>query len=123
MTAAELRYLIATDELYDGTIGVKLTEIASRTGVSKVSVYRAVERLEKGGYVKRDEKNKVVLTKYGKEQLNEYMIIINWLCNHLERHCNVSKETAYQDAIGASCAMSDESRHGFFDFFNKGGKQ
>lgn len=56
MTASELKYLIALDELYDGKNGVKLTVIAEKTRVSKVSVYRALERLEKDGYVKRTEK-------------------------------------------------------------------
>lgn len=58
MTTAELRYLIATDELCGGTCGVKLTEIAEKVNVSKVSVYRAVERLEKNGYVERNEKTR-----------------------------------------------------------------
>jgi Mn-dependent DtxR family transcriptional regulator len=45
MTKAELRYLMAIDMLYDGISGVKLTEIAAEMAVTKVSVYRAMERL------------------------------------------------------------------------------
>ena len=54
MTSAELKYLIAINELYDGTAGIKLTAIAAKMNVTKVSVYRAAERLENHGYVKRD---------------------------------------------------------------------
>ena len=110
MTVAELRYLIAVDALYDGENGVGLTEIATKMGVTKVSVYRAVERLERTEYLKRDEKNKVVMTEKGKEVLSEYMIIINFVRNHLECHCGTPAEIAYQDALGAAAAFSDISR-------------
>ena len=112
MTIAELRYLIATNALYRDQGGVKLTSIADRVGVSKVSVYRAVERLEKSGYVKRDDKNKVVMTQDGRQVLEEYMVIVNFISSHLEKNCGTPKETAYQDALGAACALSDISRQG-----------
>ena len=41
MTSAELKYLIAINKLYDGTKGIKLTDVAAKTGVSKVSVFKA----------------------------------------------------------------------------------
>ena len=116
MTSAELKYLIAIDELYNGERGIKLTDIAQKMSVSKVSVYRAVERLERGGYVERDDKNKVVMTEHGKAQLEEYKVLTGWLACHLEHHCGVSGDIAYKDAIGAVCAMSDESRDGLFKF-------
>ena len=72
MTPAELKYLTAINELYDGTVGIKLISIAAKMNVTKVSVYRAVERLENHGYIKRDEKNKVVMTEHGYEQLERY---------------------------------------------------
>ncbi|MBQ9747835.1 MAG: helix-turn-helix domain-containing protein [Clostridia bacterium] len=112
MTTAELRYLIATNALHKELGGVKLTSIAERVGVSKVSVYRAVERLEKSGYVQRDEKNKVIVTPEGERLLEEYMVIVNFISDHLEKHCGTPKDTAYQDALGAACALSDISREG-----------
>lgn len=110
MTAAELRYLIAIDDLYDGKNGVKLTDIASKVCVSKVSVYRAVERLEKSGYVERNDKNKVILREYGKNQLSDYMEIIDFIRIHLEKQCGTPQDIAYNDALGAACAFSDVSR-------------
>ncbi len=119
MTAAELKYLTAINELYDGTIGIKLTSIAEKMSVTKVSVYRAVERLEKNGYIARDEKNKVVMTEDGYEQLEKYTVLIGWLSGHLQRNCRVSPEIAYNDAIGAACAFSDESRSALAEFIRK----
>ena len=110
MTAAELRYLIAINDLCDGTVGVKLTEIAEKTGVTKVSVYRAVERLEKSEHVKRNEKNKVIMTEKGIRELSEYMVIVNFIRNQLEFHCGTPEEIAFQDALGAAAALSDISR-------------
>ncbi len=110
MTSAELRYLIATNELFCEQNGVKLTSIAEKVGVSKVSVYRAIERLEKSGYVKRNDKNKVVMTPLGESLLAEYMVIVRFISDHLEKHCNAPRETAYRDALGVACALSDISR-------------
>ena len=110
MTSAELRYLIAADELYDGRNGVKLTEIAEERGVSKVSVYRAAERLEKNGYIRRDEKNKVVLTEYGSFKLKEYRQIVSFVSEHLSMQCDIPYEEAYEDALGVACAFGDRSR-------------
>lgn len=112
MTASDLRYLIAADRLFDGENGVKLTDIAAETDVTKVSVYRAVERMEKNGYVCRNEKNKIVLTEEGKRSLREYMVTVRFLSAHFEKHCGVPAEIAYQDAICAACALSDVSRKG-----------
>lgn len=118
MTSAELKYLIAINELYNGMVGIKLIAIAAKMNVTKVSVYRAVERLENRGYIKRDEKNKVVMTEHGYEQLNKYNVLIGWLNNHLQHNCKVSPEIAYNDAIGAVCAFSDESRRALAEFIN-----
>jgi len=111
MTAAELRYLIATSEIHEITgVGVKLTEIALKMGVSKVSVYRAAERLEKNGYVARDERNKIVITEYGEKQLADYMEIIGFIRAQLTRYCKTPDELAYKDALGVACALCDHSR-------------
>lgn len=111
MTSAELKYLMAIDGLYDGTAGISLTAIAAKMNVSKVSVYRAAERLEKNGYIRRDEKNKVVIKDYGYEQLEKYNILIQWISNHLREKCGVSADVACNDAIGAACEFSEESRN------------
>lgn len=116
MTSAELKYLMAIDALYDGVAGIKLTAIAAKMNVSKVSVYRAAERLEKNGYVRRDEKNKVVINPFGYEELEKYNILIQWISGHLMEKCGVSADVAYNDAIGAACEISEESRNAIAAF-------
>lgn len=109
MTSSELNYLMAIDRLYSGAKGIKLVSIAERMGVTKVSVFRAAKLLEHDGLIQRDDKNKVVITRYGYEQLEKYRVLIAWLGNHLERNCKVAHETAVRDAMGAVCAFSEES--------------
>ena len=116
MTAAELKYLMAIDGLYDGTTGINLTAIAAKMNVSKVSVYRAAERLEHSGYIRRDERNKVIIAPLGYEQLEKYKILIHWISTHLREKCGVSAETAHNDAIGAACEFSEESRNAIAAF-------
>ena len=110
MTSADLKYLLAINELYDGTKGIKLVAIADIMNVTKVSVHSAVERLEKNGYTRRDDKNKVVLSEYGYEQLREYIAIMNWISEHLQKKGGIPKGIAVEDAIKAVCALSDVSR-------------
>ena len=124
MTSADFKYLVASKRLYDAredkSIGIRLTEIANAVKVSKASVFRAIDRLEKSGYIRKNDRNKIVITEYGFAQLAEYRIMIEWLCSHLQYHCNISEEIARVDAINAACAMSDESRHGLAEFIKSG---
>lgn len=116
MTSSDFKYLMAMKELYDeqggALAGIRLTELALRVGVSKASTSRAADRLENGGYLRRDERGKLLITAHGMLQLAEYRILIQWLGGHLQVHCEVPGEIAFRDAVEAVCALSDESRHG-----------
>lgn len=123
MTASELRYLIALEELYDGKVGVKLTSIAEKCGVTKVSVYRAIERLENNGYVKRTATNKIAISECGAEVLAEYkdcMSVVQW---SLESNCKIPYAIAYKDALNTVCCISEQSREAIIDFLNYKGKK
>lgn len=119
MTVAEIKYLIAVNDLSDETKGARLTDIGIKMGVSKVSVYRAMDRLEKSGYIKRDEMNRIVILEYGHQELEIYTKLINFVCNHLVNQFNTPSDIAYNDAIGAVCALSDESLDGIAKFMKE----
>lgn len=121
MTASELRYLIAVNELSENGTGAKLTSIATNLGVTKVSVYKAVERLEAVGYLLHCGK-KICVTEKGSELLSEYLLVIGFISSHLEYHCGTPKELAYNDALGATCAFSDTSRRNVTEFIKSGKK-
>lgn len=121
MTASELRYLIAVHELCEEHGAAKLTMIANKMQVSKVSAFKAVERLEAGGYLGHGGKN-ICLTEQGKDELAEYILALRFIERHLEYHCEVQKETAYKDALSTVCTFSEESRHGIVRFIRSGGE-
>ncbi len=109
MTSSEYRYLLTINGLYNGAAGIRLTAIAAAMEVTKVSVFKAVEKLDQEGLIARDAKNRVIMTQHGKDQLEKYNILIDWLSGHLEKNCRVPADTARRDAAGAVCAFSDES--------------
>ena len=121
MSASELRYLIAANELAEQIENVKQTDVANRLQVSKVSTYNAMERLRDKGFIEKNER-KIVLTDRGKEILNEYMTIIRFISAHLSLHCGTTKNQAYEDALNATCAFSDATRNGVANFIKSGMK-
>ena len=118
MTASELKYLIAANELSDNGNGARMAAMAARLGVSKVSVCKAVERLTESGYLCQNGK-RVLLTERGIEEIADYMIVVDFIGNKLQRHCNTPKETAFIEAVGATCALGDESRKRVLAFAKK----
>lgn len=116
MTLSEYRYLLTINRLYNGASGIRLTAIAAAMEVTKVSVFKAVEKLEQEGLIARDAKNRVIMTQHGKDQLEKYNILIDWLSGHLEKNCRVSADVARCDAAGAICAFSDESISALTEF-------
>lgn len=118
MTASELKYLIAIDELYKENTEVKQSDLATRLCVTKVSAFNAMERLCEKGFVEKN-KRKLSLTESGRSVLSDYQSIIGFMASHLSYHCGVPVETAYQDALNAVCALSDETRNGIARFLEK----
>lgn len=119
MTSSEYRYLLTINGLYNGAAGIRLTAIAAAMEVTKVSVFKAVEKLEQEGLIARDAKNRVIMTQHGKDQLEKYNILIDWLSGHLEKNCRVPADTARRDAAGAVCAFSDESIAALTEFIKR----
>lgn len=117
MTASELKYLITIYNLCKGSGSVRLVDVAEQMNVSKVSVYKAVARLEKNGYAVHKNKD-MQLTALGEATLAEYFVVINFMQNHLQAHCKVPAAVAYSDALRVVCAFSDVSRKGLYSFIN-----
>lgn len=119
MSSSELKYLIAANELSRTGAAVKQSDVANRLRVSKVSAYKAIERLKEKGFIERNER-KVVLTPEGERILGEYMTIIRFISAHLSLHCKTPSDRAYDDALNATCAFSDETRNGVANFIRSG---
>ena len=72
MTLSEYRYLQTINGLYDGTVGIRLSAIAAAMDVTKVSVFKAVERLEHDSLIARDARNRVIMTRYARSAMRAY---------------------------------------------------
>ena len=121
MSSSELRYLIAVSELAKQNEVVKQTDLANKLQVTKVSTYNALERLREKGLIEKTER-KIALTEKGKEALNDYMTIIRFMASHLSVRCGTPSYQAYEDALNATCALSEATRNGIAEFIKSGAK-
>lgn len=122
MTVSELKYLIAVSKAKGGEEEndlARMSVIARNVGVSKVSVYHGMERLEEGGYIERIGKQ-ISITEKGWQALAEYEKLITFISGHLVRQFGIPEDVAYEDAIGATCAFSDVSRKAIVSMLNFG---
>lgn len=109
MTKSEYKYL---SEIYengrlDGKVCV--ARIAERVGVSDVSVYKAMDKLRKKGYIAADGKYALV-TPQGKSILSEYERLIAYVTKQLTDKYGLTVNEAKEDARGVICALSEKSR-------------
>lgn len=109
MTYSELKYLNAVEKMSDGS-GVKQIELSKYLGVSTVSIYKAMARLEEKNLIVRDENGLYCLTDKARGELGEYMECAKCIENMLVEKCNSSKSKAKRDAMAVACALSDENR-------------
>lgn len=109
MTKSEYNYLyeIQTSARSDGK--VRVAEIAKRLGVSNVSVYKAMDKLRKNGYIVAEGKY-ATLTEKGGSALLEYGKIVQYVAERLKERCALTEKEAKNDAIGIACALSEKSK-------------
>lgn len=120
MTASELRYLITANELNNECGYAKMSAIAKRLNVTKVSASRAVERLIASGYLERDGK-KIILTDEGENVIAEYILVVDFIGDKIARHCKTPKEVAFGEAVAAACALGEVSRNAVLSFVKSNG--
>ena len=77
MTVSELRYLITANELNEGGNGARMSAMAKRLSVTKVSVCNAVEQLIANGYFYHNGK-RVLLTEKGLSEIADYLVVIDF---------------------------------------------
>jgi DtxR family Mn-dependent transcriptional regulator len=88
---------------------VRVTDIASRLGVSKPSVLTALKTLEDQGLLEHERYRSVTLTERGKEAAAEIRGRHNFLKSFLQDVLGVSPEIAEQDACKMEHVLSEET--------------
>ena len=110
MTYSEFRYLWNVREVEKDNVA-RLKDITNVMTVTKVSVFRALERLEKGGYVQKSKDRKIYLTEKGRGFLKEYEQAIFFLKEKMLQFAGIEEDTAEEEeGMRIVCVLSDESR-------------
>ena len=109
MTYSEFRYLWNVREVEKDNVA-RLRDITKIMTVTKVSVFRALERLEKSGYVQKSKDRKIYLTEKGRGFLKEYEQAIFFLKEKMLRFAGIEEDMAQEEAMRIVCVLSDESR-------------
>lgn len=88
---------------------VRITDIASRLGVSKPSVLTALKTLEEQGLLEHERYKGVFLTARGKNRAEEIRKRHDFLTSFLRDVLGVSAATAEQDACKLEHILSEET--------------
>ncbi|MDR2258040.1 MAG: metal-dependent transcriptional regulator [Treponema sp.] len=88
---------------------VRVTDIATRLGVSKPSVLTALKTLEEQGFLQHERYRTVSLTKKGAQQAAEIRERHSFLSSFLQEVVGVSLETAEKDACKMEHLLSEET--------------
>jgi DtxR family Mn-dependent transcriptional regulator len=88
---------------------VRITDIASRLGVSKPSVLTAIKTLEEQGLLEHERYKGVTLTAHGKIRAKEIRKRHDFLTSFLRNVLGVSDATAEQDACKLEHVLSEET--------------
>lgn len=94
----------------EGSAGVaRVTDIATRLGVSKPSVLTALKTLERRGYVEHERYRGVTLTVTGRRRSAEIRSRHEFLTAFLKDVVGVDQETAEQDACKMEHILSEKT--------------
>ncbi|MDR2632877.1 MAG: metal-dependent transcriptional regulator [Treponema sp.] len=88
---------------------VRVTDIASRLGVSKPSVLTALKVLEEQGLLEHERYRRVSLTAKGVKEAGEIRHRHNFLTSFLRDIIGVNPETAEKDACKMEHLLSEET--------------
>jgi DtxR family Mn-dependent transcriptional regulator len=88
---------------------VRVTDIATRLGVSKPSVLTALKVLEEQGLLTHERYRSVTLTETGKAQAADIRGRHNFLTAFLQDVVGVSPETSEKDACKMEHVLSEET--------------
>jgi DtxR family Mn-dependent transcriptional regulator len=108
MTQSLEDYLEMVSFLSDDGV-VRVTDIATRLGVSKPSVLTALKTLEEQGLLEHERYRTVTLTEKGAVQAGGIRDRHNFLTAFLRDTIGVSAETAEEDACKMEHILSDET--------------
>lgn len=104
---------------------VRSIDIANKLGVSRPSVFGAINVLKEGGYIEQESYGDITLTKKGAQKAREIYAKHTALTEFLITTLGVSEETAEEDACKIEHDLSEETTQKLLKFVadrRKGGE-
>lgn len=107
MTSSEIKYLTAIFEASKERGGIKQADLAKQMKISRVSVLRAIEKLEYKKLVVKDEKAQCELTEKGRSCVMKYIRCASFIEELLINALQSRPQNAKLEATAVLGAMSE----------------
>jgi ferrous iron transport protein A len=118
MTKSEVKYLIALYELAAIEKSIKQSNLADKLGLTKVSVFKAIENLSYKKCVKKESNGKIMLTEKGKEIAEKYILCSERVSQLIIECLGCRANRGKKDSLAIVCAMSDENINKLYENVN-----
>lgn len=103
LTAANIRYLLAIEELDRDGRGVRCVDVAQTLGITKPSVHSMVDTMKDMGLLEKPRYGVIRLTDQGRSTADQYQEYFQLICRHFSPLL-----PQRQDVLAASLALLSE---------------
>ena len=103
LTAANIRYLLAIEDLDRDGKGVRCVDVAQALGITKPSVHSMVDSMKDMGLLEKTHYGVIRLTDLGRSTADRYQVYFQTICRHFTQFL-----PQRQDVLAAAFALLSE---------------
>ena len=103
LTAANIRYLLAIEDLDRDGKGVRCVDVAQALGITKPSVHSMVDSMKDMGLLEKPHYGVIRLTDLGRSAADRYQVYFQTICRHFTQFL-----PQRQDVLAAAFALLSE---------------
>lgn len=103
LTAANIRYLLAIEDLDRDGKGVRCVDVAQALGITKPSVHSMVDSMKDMGLLEKPHYGVIRLTDLGRSTVDRYQVYFQTICRHFTQFL-----PQRQDVLAAAFALLSE---------------
>ena len=103
LTAANIRYLLAIEDLDRDGKGVRCVDVAQALGITKPSVHSMVDSMKDMGLLEKPHYGVIRLTDLGRSTADRYPVYFQTICRHFTQFL-----PQRQDVLAAAFALLSE---------------
>ena len=103
LTASNIRYLLAIEDLDRNGKGVRCVDVAQALGITKPSVHSMVDSMKDMGLLEKPRYGVIRLTDLGRSTADRYQVYFQTICRHFAQFL-----PQRQDVLAAAFALLSE---------------